>query len=1052
MKSNIKKHILLLAAIFMLIHVKAQDTLKLNKYKELPDYVTAEFKQKHPALTFLKERLITPEYNIFDCYKGGAADTVCDALKYLSLVNDLDVSNYNDDSIINLNYIERCLFDNLEKNIIPISASFVEYSELTDSAFEIDAIDFVDNRFKDNSPNGFYPFKKSILFASSPLNQVFKNPEINFSFNNSTFLTNLIIADIDSMYIDFDDGNGYVPLQNENYTINYSGNGIKYIKIKLSYNQKTYYSKSSIIVDVSENRLFDCSVPTDDYDEIRSITSMQLGMPVSGKYGIWYSTCNSAHVIRKPYIIMTGFNPGLGKRLEPGFFTDLVYNFFGQTITIPYGKLNGEWRGTWYETYNGLHNKYFSNGSDIVCGAGADNGNLYLDKIREEGYDVIILMNNIGMDHVENNASLLIQLIEDINVEKVNNGFHFENIVSGYSAGALASRMALAIMESRYKISPALFPHPHTKMWLSFEAENQGNGIPIGFQHFLAFQANPAHLMPVQPQLNADFINHIAASLSTFFNCSPLAREITKYHVLGLFNGSCPERTAMLLRFATIPGNNSNGYPEFCRRVGVSQGSSLGIKVPHAANSEIFNSYLRAGSPDYNATSFPPSSPCAQSYTLKVPHGEKTTIARYWTQNNSSPVFYGKSSFDFGFTYLGMKCWRICKYCDCKCKGPYNVGLNVIYGQKTVSKPTFTTDFDDVPGSTMAAQKQLYETSTYSLYNTSFPLFTASNSHDDNLHRMVPVVSALDLHDPANPGNNFISPVALGLMYNRFSPAGIPVAEFYNSYGFPYIIHPANHYSITPYDAVYAIGDDKGTYTDGSPKPANQFHVEDPLISLGYNLANVEVAPEILYLSNRNLAATQDNYVAEFEAREKIYVGNKTPAGASIYSMDGNQDYLTPDGDFNVDGHSKCILHAPDIIAFTPGTNISVGAQLEAYIQDYNCPDNLRSAVISTGNGNNDINSESENKIETKKELKSDALKLKVYPNPGNGMFIVENKNEEVNSNLIISDLTGKIVFSRIISNNQSDQIDLKQLENGVYLLKVINKNNSEHSKIIINK
>ncbi|MBI4645397.1 MAG: hypothetical protein HY738_02095 [Bacteroidia bacterium] len=111
-----------------------------------------------------------------------------------------------------------------------------------------------------------------------------------------------------------------------------------------------------------------------------------------------------------------------------------------------------------------------------------------------------------------------------------------------------------------------------------------------------------------------------------------------------------------------------------------------------------------------------------------------------------------------------------------------------------------------------------------------------------------------------------------------------------------------------------------------TPKPSNQFHVEDPQVQIGDYLARIEVAPEDLFLSNRNLGATlfedtPDNYrTAEFEARNSIIVGN------GIYGQNNNLYYLTPDGDFVVDNNSKAIMHAGYEIEFLSGTEVEYGS------------------------------------------------------------------------------------------------------------------------------
>lgn len=75
-----------------------------------------------------------------------------------------------------------------------------------------------------------------------------------------------------------------------------------------------------------------------------------------------------------------------------------------------------------------------------------------------------------------------------------------------------------------------------------------------------------------------------------------------------------------------------------------------------------------------------------------------------------------------------------------------------------------------------------------------------------------------------------------------------------------------------------------------------------------------------------------------------------------------------------------------------------------------------------------------------------------IYPNPNDGTFIIQNYLEEKNSILIISDFASKVVFTKTMTNNQLEEINLQQLESGIYLVQINNKNSSSFSKIIIIK
>ncbi len=82
------------------------------------------------------------------------------------------------------------------------------------------------------------------------------------------------------------------------------------------------------------------------------------------------------------------------------------------------------------------------------------------------------------------------------------------------------------------------------------------------------------------------------------------------------------------------------------------------------------------------------------------------------------------------------------------------------------------------------------------------------------------------------------------------------------------------------------------------------------------------------------------------------------------------------------------------------------------------------------------------------KEIKNDSFNLNIYPNPSNGFFTVE-VDEKINvSEIQLTDLLGNIVL-RIPPNNQT-KFKIDNLERGVYILTVIDKNNRTTNRKII--
>jgi len=76
---------------------------------------------------------------------------------------------------------------------------------------------------------------------------------------------------------------------------------------------------------------------------------------------------------------------------------------------------------------------------------------------------------------------------------------------------------------------------------------------------------------------------------------------------------------------------------------------------------------------------------------------------------------------------------------------------------------------------------------------------------------------------------------------------------------------------------------------------------------------------------------------------------------------------------------------------------------------------------------------------------------LTVYPNPTNGMLMI-NGIENINPNkIIIYNLLGEIVFNKTI-NSTTNQIDLSNLNNGNYILQVISDEKTISKQIVISK
>jgi len=80
-----------------------------------------------------------------------------------------------------------------------------------------------------------------------------------------------------------------------------------------------------------------------------------------------------------------------------------------------------------------------------------------------------------------------------------------------------------------------------------------------------------------------------------------------------------------------------------------------------------------------------------------------------------------------------------------------------------------------------------------------------------------------------------------------------------------------------------------------------------------------------------------------------------------------------------------------------------------------------------------------------------DSNSIKIYPNPAENVVNVESLSSGIgNANLKIYDLNGRLLENRPLNFNEAQQIDVSQLQSGVYLLKIENTSVNISKKLII--
>ena len=73
---------------------------------------------------------------------------------------------------------------------------------------------------------------------------------------------------------------------------------------------------------------------------------------------------------------------------------------------------------------------------------------------------------------------------------------------------------------------------------------------------------------------------------------------------------------------------------------------------------------------------------------------------------------------------------------------------------------------------------------------------------------------------------------------------------------------------------------------------------------------------------------------------------------------------------------------------------------------------------------------------------------MEVYPNPNNGEFVITTSNEAISVTII--DVRGKVVYTNNSVNNNTININLSDLEKGMYMINVETTNGTITENIII--
>jgi hypothetical protein len=679
--------------------------------------------------------------------------------------------------------------------------------------------------------------------------------------------------------------------------------------------------------------------------------SGEFGNDPKIKYHIKYGCGHSS--ILKPYIMVAGFGPYTGEWL----------------INLAQGWPTGS-----LEMYDNMN-------VEGLC-----------DDLLAAGYDIVLAQFAPPNADIRNNADRLEELINLLNTLKYSNGSYEENIVHGVSAGALCLKLTLQRMEKKHLESNG--PHPHTKLFVSFDGENQGANIPLGNQHsvwYLDEYHTGIKVYALHYILNAD-----------------LSKQLLKYFYTQTGNQASPGQGHHPMRdyylWEHSYANHSKnthliGYPSFNRNISITNGSS----TPNITNE--------------NSNNFP--YPKTEEYTIFAQNNRN----RSWRVNLNGSGKTTVFSYEHFKPIVGLRAYHFVT--DEKC-----LVLDNSPGGSVIGANPLMSTMEEMD-SKISGKADVYRPNT--LFSFTPTIFTLDIRNYDAIKSKY----RLDYNLKTNK-----------LMYQHKDDVNNPQGNQSDIYGYPHLAYPYSHYwQITPFDAVFAWSQNTEhlTFSIASKTYGDITNEKEPwrayypsyMGDIFKKFVLEEADYQQAFIQNKQYGWNARNnyiYITEIKAPKTISAGKE----------------VTQRTDFKVVEvlkNANVTFQAGESISLKSGFQVLAGGVFHAVIQRFNC-NSLKMMTITTNHSS--IQEAGDSKAEVELQAFEKSENIMVYPNPATGEITIQlPKNIDISvekGTYFIYDLQGQLHRTGTLEQTPI-QLSIKE---GIYLVKVKHNQNEYTEKLIV--
>lgn len=278
---------------------------------------------------------------------------------------------------------------------VPLGLLLYDYHKLKENVIDDNILQWQNDRLVPGSNTSVSAFEEKRVFAVTGLAETFDDLSVTFTLDNSFLFTNY--TDIST--IEFNDGSGWETVTfGQDFTADFPGYGGQTVEIRLSLTDgTTLTSHFSVVLHGTLEQTFG-----DNPDAEHFI--FPTGAHSGGNVQIFYN-CPDEAEIRKPLIILDAFDPTDEEDFNSRFRAKLT------NVILP------------------------------------DEQVTLLEKIENEGYDIVYLDYLYGADDMRRNAQLVKDLLAYVNERKILSGSEEPNIMFGPSMGGTIAKIALLEMD-----------------------------------------------------------------------------------------------------------------------------------------------------------------------------------------------------------------------------------------------------------------------------------------------------------------------------------------------------------------------------------------------------------------------------------------------------------------------------------------------------------------------------------------------------------------------------------------------------------------------------